>query len=498
MKTHGSIALMLAAWLLAALASPRIQSAPLADPPAQTPSSTPPGTGLVGHWQGSLKPAPMLELRLALELTKGPAGDLAGVMVSLDQGGVRIPLTHVSEHDGAVRIEAKSIGGEFEGTLNSDRSELAGQWRQAGQSVPLTWTRVSGPPKLSRPQEPKKPYPYTEEEARIESGTPTVTLAGTLTLPQGSGPHPAVVLITGSGAQDRDEAVMGHRPFLVLADSLTRRGIAVLRCDDRGVGKSTGDFARATASDFIQDTLAQVTWLARRPEINPRTVGLLGHSEGGIIAPRAAVQSTNVAFIVLLAGVGVPMEDLLIRQGQDIGRVMGADEATLARNTALQHAIFRVVREEKDAAAMETRIRQLINEQIASQTEAQRNAVGLTDAMIEGQIRMASSPWFRDLLTYDPHPTLRAVKCPVLAVNGEKDLQVSPRDNLAAIRKALADGGNYNVKTIEFPSLNHLFQTCKTGAISEYGQIEETCHPAVLKEVSTWILSTTARIAARN
>jgi len=471
--------LPLAAWLLVAapLASPRTAAA----------------ADAAGHWQGSLKPTPTVELRLALELTQNSAGGLAGVLVSLDQGGVRIPLTTVTEREGVVRLEAKSVGGAFAGKLSGDGSELAGEWTQGGGSAPLVFMRLAAAPALRRPQEPTKPVPYTEEEVAIPSPTTGVTLAGTLTLPRSSGPHPAVVMITGSGAQDRDEAILGHRPFLVLADHLTRRGIAVLRCDDRGVGQSTGDFARATLADFVEDALTQVAWLAQRQEVHPRKIGLLGHSEGGITAPRAALQSTNVAFLVLLAGVGVPMEDLLLRQGQDIGRVMGADADALAKNADLQRAIFRVVKEQKDLAAAETALRKLISERIGSLTEMQRNAVGLTDAMIEGQIQTVLSPWFRDLLIYDPRPTLKAVKRPVLAINGEKDLQVSARENLAAIRQALADGGNYNVRTIELPGLNHLFQACKTGAIAEYGQLEETFSPAAMKEISAWVLSTTAR-----
>ncbi len=498
MKTHHPIPLVWAAWLFAALCSPLTQRASPADPASQTITRALPGKGLFGHWQGSLRPSPIIELRLAFEITNSPAGGLGGVLVSLDQGATRIPLTSAVERESGVRLEAKSVGGEFEGRFNGDSSELSGEWRQGGQSIPLVLLRVAGAPKLNRPQEPRKPYPYAEEEVQIESGTTGVVLAGTLTLPRGSGPHPAVVLITGSGAQDRDEAIMGHRPFLVLADYLTRRGVAVLRCDDRGMGKSTGDFGRASATDFVEDALVQVAWLARRQEIDPRQMGLLGHSEGGITAPRAAIRSTNVAFLVLLAGVGVPMEEVLVRQGRDLGRVMGADEETLAKNAALQRAIFRAVKEQKESTAAETAVRKLINEQIASLTEAQRKAIGLSEAMIEGQIKTVVSPWFRELLAYDPHATLKAVTCPVLAVAGEKDLQVAAQDNLAAIQKAMAAGGNYNVRTIEFPSLNHLFQTCKTGSIAEYGQIEETFHPAALKEIASWILTTTARGRSRN
>jgi hypothetical protein len=279
----------------------------------------------------------------------------------------------------------------------------------------------------------------------------------------------------------------------VLADHLTRQGIAVLRCDDRGVGKSTGDFAKATEDDFVADTLAAVTWLRARPEVDAKHIGLIGHSEGGVVAPLAAVKSTNIAFIVLLAGVGVPMEELLVRQGQDIARVMGASREMMATNAAAQREIFRVVKEEKDLSAAEAKLRKLLHEQTATLTDEQRQALGLSDAMLEGQIKTVLTPWFRHLLAYDPRPTLKAVKCPVLALNGEKDLQVAAQENLTAIRDALAAGGNTRVKTLEMPGLNHLFQACTTGAVAEYGQIEETSNPAALKAISDWIREVTAR-----
>jgi len=459
----------------------------------EAPSKGVPGKGLAGYWQGSLKANAAIELRLVLELTNAPGGTIAGVLVSVDQGGAKIPITSLSEKEGGVQFETKSVGGSFTGKLNADGSELAGDWKQGPGILPLGFKRLAKAPALSRPQDPKKPYPYHEEEVSVETKAPGVALAGTFTCPRTAGPHPAVVLITGSGAQDRDEAIMGHRPFLVLADYLTRKGIAVLRCDDRGFAKSTGKFAEATDADFVQDALAQVAYLRGRKEIDAKRIGLIGHSEGGTVAPRAAAISPDIAFIVLLAGVGVPMEDLLLQQAHDIAQVTGAGEAEIAKNAELQRRMFRLVREEKDPEVLQRKIREAAKEQLAGLTEERKKALSLAEASLEGQLGMVRSPWFKELLAYDPRPTLQAVKCPVLALNGERDLQVAAKPNLAAIRENLLAGGNRRVKTLELPGLNHLFQTCQTGAIAEYGQIDETFNPKALASISDWILETTSR-----
>ena len=453
----------------------------------EIPSHGLPGQGLAGHWLGSLKISPIVELRLALDLKNSASGKLAGAMTSVDQGAATIPITALREEAGAVHLETQSVGGVFDGKISADGSEIAGEWKQNGNTLPLIFKRLTATAKLERPQEPKQPFPYNEEEVVVDNSADGVKLAGTLTLPRTAGPHPAVIFITGSGPQDRDEALMGHRPFLVLADYLTRRGIAVLRCDDRGTAKSTGNFGKATDADFVQDTLVQLAWLHSRKEIDPKRIGLVGHSEGGIVAPRVAAASSGVAFIVMLAGVGVPMDELLVRQGRDIALVMGASEEVVAKNAGAQRAIFHAVKTEKDPAAAEAAVRKIIREQLASLREDQRQKLGLSDDMMEAQVKMVLTPWFRELVAYDPRPTLTAVKCPVLAINGEKDLQVAAAENLPAIRAALTAGGNPNVKTVALPGLNHLFQACRTGAISEYGQIEETFNPAALKVVGDWI-----------
>lgn len=460
----------------------------------ETPSKDLQGQGLAGHWQGVLKPNPAIELRLALEIQKTAAGAYEGAMISLDQGRARMPISTLTEGSGTITMQVASIGGAYDGQLSADGSEFTGEWQQGGQKFPLSFKRVAQAQTLHRPQEPQKPYPYAEEEVTMENLATGIQLAGTLTLPRGRGPHPAVVLLTGSGPQDRDEALMGHRSFFVLADHLTRAGLAVLRYDDRGIGKSTGDFGKATHLDFVDDALAAVAWLKTRKEIDPRRIGLLGHSEGGIVASLAAVKRPgDIAFLVLLAGVGVPMDELLIRQGIDLARVRGAGEDTVAKSAAAQRALFALLKQATDGAAAEKLVQEITAKQLTEYTPEQRKALGLSETMIANQSKIAASPWFRQLLAYDPRPTLRQVQCPLLAINGEKDQQVSAKENLAAIREAVTAGGNPRVKTVEFPGLNHLFQTCATGAISEYGQIEETIAPIVLGRVSDWIREQTGQ-----
>ena len=329
----------------------------------------------------------------------------------------------------------------------------------------------------SRPQDPKPPFPYRQEEVAYESKEPGIRLAGTLTFPSSGGPYSAALLITGSGAQNRNEEIMGHKPFLVLADSLTRRGIAVLRVDDRGVGGSSAGPPTATSLSFAQDVLAGVEYLKSRPEINPRRIGLIGHSEGGIIAPMVAAQSPDVAFIVLMAGMGVKGEEVLTEQGKLVLRANGASEELIQENTKAQKMLFNAIKSTSDNEVAETQMRESLSS--ANPT--------IRDAAL-AQLKSVLSPWMRYFVTYDPQPALEKAKCPVLAINGEKDLQVPPGQNLPAIEKALRAGGNKDFKVIELPGLNHLLQTCKTGSIAEYSQIDETISPVALDLIGSWIL----------
>ena len=442
--------------------------------------------GLEGIWQGTLE-AGGIKVRLVFHVSKKDGKRLA-TLDSPDQGVTGVPLDEVEDKDGRVRLGLKKGGFAFEGKLKPDGSALEGDWKQAGQSFPLTLRRVQKAPEIARPQHPKKPYPYQEEEVAFENRKAGVKLVGTLTLPRGRGPFPAVVLISGSGAHDRDETIFGHKPFLVLADHLTRQGIAVLRCDDRGVGGSTGKKMQTTTTELAGDALAAVAFLKGRKDIAPKRIGLIGHSEGGLIAPLAASRSEDVAFIVLLAGTGLPGEDILYLQGQAILKAMGAPEKLLADQRAFQEAIFGALRKEKDNDKARKLIDEALKKLLEKKSPEERKEAEKVKDAAEAQLRMVFTPWFRYFLTYDPRPALRKVRVPVLALVGEKDVQVPPKENVKAIAAALAEGGNKDHTVKELAGLNHLFQTCKTGSLAEYARSEETFAPSALKLISDWIL----------
>lgn len=440
-----------------------------------------------GLWLGNLGVQGGQGLRILFNISTSPDGSISATMDSLDQGVKGIPVETVTYKDNKLHLGVKSIRGTFDGTLKEDGKTIEGEWKQSGLTLPLVLSRIDEIPELRREQDPVKPYPYDEEEVIYENQEAGVRLAGTLTTPRSEGPFPAVILITGSGQQNRDEEILGHRPFLVLSDYLTRRGIAVLRVDDRGIGGSTGNFSQATSEDFAGDVLAGIEYLKGREEIDPGQIGLIGHSEGGLIAPLVAVESQDVAFIVLMAGPGLTGEEILYLQSDLIARAEGADNETIARNNVLMRSIYSVVKEEENNTIASEKIRKLITDETAKMSEEEKLNSGFSEADLDAQIQALLSPWMRFFLTYDPRPTLMKVECPVLAINGEKDLQVPPEENLKAIEEALKAGGNEDYTVKELPGLNHLFQTAQTGSPSEYARIEETISPAALELIGDWI-----------
>jgi pimeloyl-ACP methyl ester carboxylesterase len=343
------------------------------------------------------------------------------------------------------------------------------------------------PPK--RLQVPLRPYPYDEREVTYKNSKTGVKLAGTLTLPRVKGKVPVVLLISGSGQQDRNETILGHQPFLILADYLTRRGIAVLRVDDQGIGGSTGNFEIATGEDLAGDVLAGVEYLKKQPKINPQKIGLIGHSEGGLIAPMVAVKSKDVAFIILLAGPGIPGEQSMAAQLAAMLKARGKNNRIIERDLNLQKSLFAIVKQEKDNSNAEGKIREVLTKYVDSLTEAEKQALGAKDSFIKIQTESVLKPWIRFYISYDPRLALSKVICPVLALYGSKDTQFEPRKNMSEIQAALKKGANKDFVVKELPNLNHLFQTCQNGSPDEYRKIEETIAPSVLQIIGDWIIN---------
>ncbi len=433
---------------------------------------------IAGPWGGTLN-IQGVKLRLVFHVSR--SGDSwTTTMDSPDQGAKGIPMGKTEYRDSVLTIMAPALGMRFSGKWQGNDS-IKGTFMQNGLTLPLELIRVDGENTLSRPQEPKPPYPYRVEEVTFENAKAGVTLAGTLTLPEKEKHYPVVVLISGSGPQNRDEELMAHKPFLVLADYLTRQGIGVLRFDDRGVGKSSGNFGTATTLDFADDVEAAVNFL--KNDRNVRNIGLVGHSEGGMIAPLVARRSRDVAFIVLLAGPGLRGDRILLEQQKEMGKATGGTKEELEYSLGVNRKCFDLVLESSSSKEAEISLKKYMD----SLNLAGKLPINMrNESGAELWRRQVLSPWMYFFVKYDPLPVLKDVKCPVLALNGSKDLQVLP-ENLRIIKKGLEAGRNRSVTVKELPGLNHLFQTCESGSPALYGTIEETFSPVALKEIGDWI-----------
>lgn len=325
---------------------------------------------------------------------------------------------------------------------------------------------------------PERPAPYIERNISYMNPAGRVVLGGTFTRPLRGGPLPAVLLIPGSGPHDRDETIAGHKPFRVLAEYLTGRGIAVLRMDDRGVGVSTGDFAKATTQDLASDTEAGLRYLLTRPDVDPKRVGLIGHGEGAIIAPMVALKLPQVAFLVLLAAPAVPGEQVLLAQREHAEQAAHMPPAQIAEDQKIATMLFDMVREGKSRHDLKRALSKLPDSEVAD--------------LWSNQLTRLEAPWLHFFLSYDPEPALEKIKCPVLALEGEKDMDVVPGQNVPALKAALARGGNQNATVEVLPGLNYLFQTADTGLPLEYPALPETMSPAALEAIGAWITKHTA------
>jgi pimeloyl-ACP methyl ester carboxylesterase len=449
-------------------------------------SLTASGQDIAGQWHGVLKIS-NVQLHLVVNIRQAENGYTA-TMDSPDQGAKDIPVSAVSFDGATLKLSVAIIGAEYEGVLDAD-GNIAGTFRQ-GMSLPLTLSRgKAGEGKVLRPQNPARPYPYREETVAFSNPEAGVKLAGTLTLPTGDGLSPAVVLISGSGAHNRDEEIMEHRPFLVLADFLTRNGIAVLRYDDRGAGASTGNYAAATSADFAGDAASAVKYLLTRREINARKIGLIGHSEGGMLAAMVAAQSGDVAFLVSMAGTGIPGDELLALQQERIAVASGGDLNDIQKAFRINKGLYEIIKKTAAEDQLKPALAGYLEQALKEIPDTVRAKSGYDDDFIRASVDHLTSPWMQYYIRYDPAPAWEKVQCPVLAVNGDRDLQVPSDVNLAAIGRALSAGGNRGATIRELPGLNHLFQECETGLPTEYAAIAQTLSPVALKEILQWILA---------
>lgn len=447
-----------------------------------------PGEGVVGEWLGELKAGPML-LRLALHVRAEEGDGLAGEMDSLDQGANGLPLNSVSFEAGAFAYRIDRVGGSFEGALNEDGSQLVGHWVQGGQELPLVFRRLAEPAALRRPQEPRGPFPYEEREVRFGNQVDGLDFAGTFACPAGEGPFPTVLFVSGSGPQDRDESLMGHKPFAVIADALARRGVASLRYDDRGVGGSEGDLMNSETASFANDAIAAIRFLETLGEVDVDALGLIGHSEGGLVGPMVAAREPQLDFLVLLAPPGEPLDRLLLRQSSDGLRLKGVEEELLQRVERDSQGDMELIknralsREELVAA-----LRKRSEEVRAGYGEGVLESLGFTDAVFEDSLQVVSTKWFRSLMNIDPRVYLDSLTLPTLALFGEKDVQVAAEVNAAVVSESFERAGNADALVLIRPGLNHLFQNCDTGSVEEYGRIEETFDVETLELLGDWIL----------
>lgn len=434
----------------------------------------------VGRWNGTLVAGPT-RFRMALVISDS-SGRLQGTMLAVDQAGVKAPAL-VSTSSDTLRFSVEESHITYIGVLAPTRDSVVGTFRQNGAAIPLTLTRSAADVQPDRPQTPQPPFPYRTEDIEVQSA-PGVRLAGTLVVPAGPGPFAAVVLVAGSGRMDRDETILDHRPLLVIADYLARHGIASIRYDDRGVGKSTGSFENATTAAFADDAEAAVRYLQRTQGIASNRVGILGHSEGGLVGPMVAARNNAVAFLVLMAGPGLRGDSVAFMQMRLLAKLTGASGDLADRQIKNRRRLAEAIADARDSVDAVRRLAQAKSDMLQEFPETERAAAGqrVDQASVE-----LLSPWMRYFLHYDPRTALRQVHVPVLAMGGALDVQVPAEPNLTEIDAALRTAGNRNYQIVQFPGLNHLFQTATTGSPTEYATIRETIAPAVLDTIASFV-----------
>jgi pimeloyl-ACP methyl ester carboxylesterase len=436
---------------------------------------------ITGSWGGKLQ-IQNTELGIVFHIVKNDTV-YETKMDSPDQGAFGLATSKTLFSGNQLEISASGMGISYTGTFQGD--SITGVFRQGGIQLPLVLKPVQKTV-LSRPQEPKPPFPYQAKDITFPNEVNGNMLAGTLTTPASTGIFPAVILIAGSGANDRDESIFGHKPFWVIADHLTRNGFAVLRYDKRGVAGSNGDYVKATTEDFASDAAAAFNFLKSQNNIDKKRITLIGHSEGGVIAPMVAASDATVGAIVLMAGMGVEGSTLLLQQNADLLKMGQIAQDTVDRVVAAMEKIHASLRNWKGTKDEQKELGDKFGILWESMPASYRE-MGSKEQYIRGNMGAMLSPWFRFFLSLNPAVYLEKVKCPVLAVNGEKDIQVCAPQNLQAIGQSLEKGGNKNYTIKSYPGLNHLFQECETGSVEEYGKIEQTISPQFLSDITDWL-----------
>lgn len=459
---------------------------------------------ITGNWEGSMDANGTI-IPLVIHISKDSSGNYLSSFDSPLQKAFGLPGSGVIIKGDSVILLLKMLNGKYAGRLSSDEKTMQGKWYQGGGELPLNLVKTSDVAtgkEMKRPQTPKPPFPYASEDVQYDNADGSIHFGASFTYPSSkAGEHskqyPVVLLITGSGPQDRDETLMGHKPFAVIADYLTKRGIAVLRVDDRGMGTTTGDFRKSTTADFARDAEAGINYLKTRKEVNIKKIGLLGHSEGALIAPIVASGNKDVAFIVLLAGPGIKITRLMEQQSIDVAAAAGISQSDLAPYRLLYRDMMNTIIHEKDTTIAMKKAKAVFKEwQKGKSKSLVSNTTGVTDeASLNEFVRVfvleLSGTWFSYFINLDPSIYLEKVKCPVLALNGEKDVQVSPTANLKGIRDGLTKAGNRHFETKELAGLNHLFQHCTKCSVDEYSELEETIAPEALQMIGDWIINIT-------
>lgn len=439
------------------------------------------GQEINGSWTGELD-IPGTKLPVVFNL-KQTGNELVATMDSPMQGVKDIPVTKATFEKNELILTSSEMQFQYKGVLKADKFE--GTFSQGQMSLPLVLNRKKdGEAVLKRPQTPKAPFDYKIEDVTFENPTDKNTLAGTITTPNHKKEFPIVILITGSGQQNRDSEIFGHKSFWVIADDFAKKGIGVLRIDDRGIGGSNGLSEDLTTLDFVSDINSAVEFLAKKGYKN---IGLIGHSEGGIIAPMVASQNKKVKFIISMAGPGIPTDELLMLQSSAIAKLSGATEEEIKSTSDLNRKIYTIVKN-YSGNDLENGVKQLLSEEMKKLPAEQQPSNAEMEKLVTEESKKITIPWFVYFLKLNPDEYWNKLKIPVLAINGTLDMQVISKENLNGIKTSLEKAKNNQFEIAEFPNLNHLFQEAKTGSVQEYGQLEQTIAPTVLGKMSSWIL----------